>query len=116
MLQGSAMEKKGWMWKRGNKFKSWKKRWVVVSSETHCITYYNDESESEKKGEIELSVGDQILAVPEHANVKPPKGHDTQHMFLLVTLQPDRTWPFLCDPPSDKEKKEWMAAFEAAIP
>jgi len=85
----------GWLKKRGQRCKSWRKRWVVLNAEKQQISYYVDEGRTRLKGTIDL-------ATAHWQDV----GADPKHPSRFIIQCPDRTWRF--EAASKPVRKSWV--------
>jgi len=74
----------GWLRKRGNRYKSWKRRFFTIVD--NLISYYTDETQTKKKGEIFLDDIDSCELLPMPENTEG---------FILRTS--DRDWYFIAE-------------------
>lgn len=44
----------GYLRKKGNTFKMWTPRWFVLEANTHLLSYYENETDSTRRGSIDL--------------------------------------------------------------
>lgn len=51
----SRLHRSGWLTKRGQVVKNWKRRWFVVDPEALTLTYYTDETRALQKGSLSLA-------------------------------------------------------------
>ncbi len=59
-------DKEGWLWKQGGRFRSWKRRWFILSD--NCLYYFEFTTDKEPKGIIPL----ENIAVREVADRNKP--------------------------------------------
>lgn len=88
------MSKAGWIVKEGGRYKTWKKRWMVI--ENDALAYYKKENKKDRCGEIKLRQATDIQKV----DYKGKK-----HCFQIVT--PERTF-HVCAESAD-EMNTWIA-------
>jgi len=89
--------KQGWLEKEGGGYKSWKKRWMVLSH-PQTLTYYE-----KKGGKVKGSVSLKGCGPIQDTNKK-------KHCFYVVTEK--RTYYFIAD--SAESAKSWVQALTAS--
>lgn len=85
-------QKAGWIVKEGGRYKTWKKRWLVI--ENDILSYYKKENKKEKCGEIKLKIASDIQKV----DYKGKK-----NCFQIVT--PDRIYHICTE--TEAEMRSW---------
>eukprot|EP01130_Rhizamoeba_saxonica_P015430 TRINITY_DN691_c0_g2_i3.p1 TRINITY_DN691_c0_g2~~TRINITY_DN691_c0_g2_i3.p1 ORF type:complete len:440 (+),score=112.98 TRINITY_DN691_c0_g2_i3:44-1363(+) len=88
------MNKSGWIIKEGGRYKSWKKRFMVL--EGMELAYYKKDNKKEKCGFIDLQVS---------SNIEPVNYKKKLNCFQIQT--PDRTYHICSPTPSDMD--DWVA-------
>ncbi|ETO12390.1 Rho GTPase activating protein, partial [Reticulomyxa filosa] len=93
----------GWLVKRGEMRKSWKKRWFVVF-DTHEMRYYDNEQNMTPMGLIKLH--EVLLMCP---------GDEDQYTlpYTVQLLTPDRNWVLAAK--SQQQRDEWLLRLKEAI-
>ena len=89
---------RGWLEKQGEVGSSWKMRFFVLLS-TRKLLYFESESSSKQRGQIDLQSATHVRAIPEDF-------YNYEDAIEIVTAK--RRW-ILC-PESRKDKEEWIAA------
>jgi len=95
--------KTGYLLKVGGAFKSWKKRFFVLTSS--AIAYYTDQT----RHQADLKGGVLLEHVKEISNAE---AYDTKKDFALVVATKDRRYLFQAS--SESERKEWIMAIKDA--
>lgn len=88
----------GWLTKRGNGVKTWKRRWFVLRND--ILNYMEHETAGEPKGSIPMS---SVLAV-EPGDKKP---------FCLALVTAPRTYYIVCK--DHAELSEWLAVLKSVV-
>lgn len=104
---GSRLARSGWLWKRGQRRKNWKKRWHVIDPKDKCLRYFKDQATSEELGSVNL-VGAVILdplACKEQLGVEADKFGDNAS-FGIKEAGTDRL--FFVSDESVKSRAEWI--------
>ncbi|KAJ3452509.1 rho gtpase-activating protein 68f [Anaeramoeba flamelloides] len=91
--------KEGWLWKRGDTIKTWKKRYVRLYSDR--LIYYENENSKEEKGTISLY------------NAKPGKTLVQKKRQILTIETSERVWHIGCD--TTEKRTEWLSAITRII-
>lgn len=99
LLENEKTMKAGYLLKKGERRKTWKKRWFVLR--TTKLAYYKDEKEYQLL---------QIIDMDTIHNVSPVIRKDKQNIFCIVT--PQRTYYVQTE--SKKELEDWMASIMKA--
>lgn len=68
MLTFFNPDREGWLWKQGNRYKSWKRRWFIVNDK--CLYYFEFTTDKEPRGIIPL-VNVLVRDVPDSKSSKP---------------------------------------------
>jgi len=97
----------GYMVKRGDKMKSWKKRWFVLTHDK--LQYYKNQTSGESG---EAALGELNFFVCSDLQLADPKELKRFLCFSITT--PGRIWYFSCDSREDLES--WMDAIKSRIP
>jgi hypothetical protein len=95
---------KGWMNKRGDGVKTWKRRWFVIY-DTKEMRYYEDRQRSQPKGAI--YVYHIQTAVKVDAYTARKKYKKTEGALMELNL-PERTWILQCE--DEEERVELCSA------
>ncbi|XP_033748503.1 differentially expressed in FDCP 6 homolog isoform X2 [Pecten maximus] len=96
---------KGMLCKRGYQVKSWKDRWMVLS--TRQLTYYTAPDERERKGDIKLDHDCKVEVIAD-AGVK---SGSRPNRFVLKTSAK----PYEMSAHDVKTRNDWMTALQKAI-
>eukprot|EP00039_Didymoeca_costata_P016598 m.300003 g.300003 ORF g.300003 m.300003 type:complete len:730 (+) comp16418_c1_seq1:293-2482(+) len=95
----------GFMQKRGQSYRTWKKRSCVLNGDG-CLRYYADEAHKKLKGFIDIRRDCQDM-FDDDADAMWPNGIDTACRMCIKTSM--RTYYLICD--SEEEAFKWKAAF-----
>merc|ERR1711964_499240 len=95
ILHLASAKNLGWAKKRGEKWKTWKRRWFVLSKKTKTITYYSQKSADwkYKKGCIHF---------------EPDDVHPTDKDGGLEIKTPTRTWQLVLE--TAGQRPHWLKA------
>jgi len=96
-LQSEAL-KQGYMEKKGELNKKWRRRWFVLQP-NYILKYYKEESSSEPQGSIDISNIVQVQM----------KSASREKKFSFTLVGKDRRWFLACE--NDTEKREWTRVF-----
>ena len=88
----------GYLWKKGDVRRNWKRRFFVLSLEERSLAYFTDAEQHTLKGIIYL---DQIRSVPE------PDDAESRGKFAFLIVTPDRTYPVRAE--SALAAKMWVS-------
>ncbi|CAH1794414.1 unnamed protein product [Owenia fusiformis] len=66
-------DKEGWLWKRGGRYKNWKRRWFILND--NCLYYFEFTTDKEPKGIIPL----------ENIGIRDVEDNKKQHCFELYS-------------------------------
>ncbi|KAJ3437650.1 rho gtpase-activating protein 68f [Anaeramoeba flamelloides] len=91
--------KEGWLWKRGDTIKTWKKRYLRLFS--NRIEYYENVSSEKPKGTIYLK------------NAKPGRTLIQKKRYILTLETPERIWFIDCK--ELKKRIEWLSEITRII-
>lgn len=94
----NAALKQGYMEKKGELNKSWRRRWFVLQP-NYILKYYKEESSHDPQGSIDIS---NIVQVQMKNTTQ-----DKKYSFTLVGR--DRRWFLACE--NETEKREWTRMF-----
>jgi len=98
-----AETKSGWIWKEGNTFKSWKKRYLVINTGAGVMNYFEDEKQKKKKGDIKISA---IVGIR-----RIRKYDGKAFVFAVSTTTGNRT--FFIQGTDEDNVSSWITAIEA---
>lgn len=90
--------KKGYLIKRGNMVKNWKKRWFVLKD--HLLFYYKTHTDPSPKGEVPI----------QHCFVRRSDLKDAETQFVFELTVAERTFVFCA--PDEETVKSWMDAIK----
>jgi len=95
-------DKAGYLVKEGGKFKSWKKRWMVLKNN---VIYYSKKQNSGELGIIRLNgiTSDQVMT----------STRTRKNMFMFEIKTPNRTY-YLCSE-TDADRQSWMDATRSSM-
>mmetsp|Transcript_27993 Transcript_27993/g.71259 ORF Transcript_27993/g.71259 Transcript_27993/m.71259 type:complete len:400 (-) Transcript_27993:2275-3474(-) len=96
------VEMYGWLWKKGEKRRNWKKRWAILRKDA-CLSYYDDPKNSAAIGVLNLkSYGVQEM--------RDPKGKRDLLIEITPIIGSGETRSYLFDAVGDNEHKGWLTA------
>ncbi|XP_071492494.1 cytohesin-1-like [Diadema antillarum] len=112
-------DKEGWLMKQGGRYKTWKRRWFILTD--NCLYYFEFTTDREPKGIIPL----------ENLTVQEVEDKGKAHCFELNTTTKSvikaakthgdgrvvegRHTSYRMSATSEEEKKEWIHALQASI-
>ncbi|XP_054763867.2 cytohesin-1-like [Lytechinus pictus] len=112
-------DKEGWLMKQGGRYKTWKRRWFILTD--NCLYYFEFTTDREPKGIIPL----------ENLQVQEVEDNKKAQCFELVTTNKSvikaakthgdgrvvegRHTSYRMSATTDEEKKEWIHALQASI-
>ncbi|XP_071790193.1 uncharacterized protein [Asterias amurensis] len=101
------VEKKGLLFKRGHKIKSWKERWFVLKP--GCLSYYTNRNEKEKKGDVFITSCWEAENIPDQKSYK--------NVFAIWTKeckQQEKT-RYELSAPDPRTRQAWLIAVRAIV-
>ena len=112
-------DKEGWLWKQGGRFRSWKRRWFILSD--NCLYYFEFTTDKEPKGIIPL----------ENINVREVTDRNKPNCFELYSSNHDvikacktdsegkvvegKHTVYRMSAASHEERDEWIKCIKASI-
>jgi len=93
----------GWLWKRGNRIKTWKHRHFVLKTGT--LSYYNQQSDLEPIKEVKVDGATAVIVAD--SKYKRP------NCLEVVTPHSDRVW--VLQAASPQEANKWIKAFKKQL-
>jgi len=97
----NAALKQGYMDKKGELNKKWRRRWFVLQP-NYILKYYKEEASNEPQGSIDIST---IIQV----QMKNTTQSDNSKQFSFTLVGKDRRWFLACE--NETEKREWTRMF-----
>ena len=112
-------DKEGWLWKQGGRFRSWKRRWFILSD--NCLYYFEFTTDKEPKGIIPL----ENIAVREVTDRNKPNcfelysaSHDVIKACKTDSegkVVEGKHTVYRMSAASHDERKEWIKCIKASI-
>lgn len=102
-LQNAEYE--GWITKQGGSWKSWKRRWLVLSG--NSLFYFKTRKDQDITGVITLN--------PQSSIRRDDKNKKSKYCFAVVNADEAKGRVFVMYPDSEKEMNEWMKNLNNAI-
>ena len=94
----------GWLAKKGHKRRNWKRRYFVLSDDWSTLSYFDDELQKAKMGEVALGGATCTLGldyVPKRA-----------HVFAFTVRARDDVYHLECA--SESERQRWLRTLRTA--
>ncbi|KRY88271.1 Cytohesin-3 [Trichinella pseudospiralis] len=112
-------DREGWLWKQGGRYKSWKRRWFILSD--NCLYYFENKTEKEPRGIIPLE-NVQIREVQDKTRAHCFEIYSTNSNFIKAcktdsegkVIEGKHT-TYRMAASSAEEKQSWIRAFESSI-
>eukprot|EP00485_Elphidium_margaritaceum_P018716 CAMPEP_0202729226 /NCGR_PEP_ID=MMETSP1385-20130828/186024_1 /ASSEMBLY_ACC=CAM_ASM_000861 /TAXON_ID=933848 /ORGANISM="Elphidium margaritaceum" /LENGTH=1069 /DNA_ID=CAMNT_0049395483 /DNA_START=92 /DNA_END=3301 /DNA_ORIENTATION=+ len=97
----------GWLYKRGGKVQSWKKRFFQLS-DTKILRYYEDQECNKFKGSVSLSSVIKIQRGGDTVTPSSSSSSDASQGFgkIINMTTPSRVWWLSC--PTEQAQNDWM--------
>ncbi|KRY19864.1 Cytohesin-1 [Trichinella patagoniensis] len=112
-------DREGWLWKQGGRYKSWKRRWFILSD--NCLYYFENKTEKEPRGIIPLE-NVQIREVQDKTRAHCFEIYSTNSNFIKAcktdsegkVIEGKHT-TYRMAASSAEEKQSWIRAFDSSI-